>query len=1102
MPTVYNWSELDLITVFGGGGANPPSFNPSFDTLHIDDPSISAAIIGFGIAGGTLSIFEFGSKTVTLDTPPYTLTAGNIIFADGSTLWYGDNSVTGPATDDADNVIVTGNGNDLLAGAGGNDQLFGGLGNDVLVARWHSITNLYGDDTFNGGAGKDFVDYADSNSSVTVHLGNETTPGFSVGGDGSPGTTLILDGIEGVFGTEFADTLNANSATQVSGRVNTDIVQIFEGFGGNDTINGATGDGRLTVLSYQFSDFAVNVDLNSGNASDGNGGFDTVNNIDGVIGSAFNDFISGSTFDDTASEVFHFFEGMAGNDVLNGSRFVYDHSPRQVVVNLSESAISGDFYGTGVITVNSNTARDGWDSLGGGTDALNGIDARGSKFNDTIIGSDEEDNWFEGGGGNDYIDGRGGIDDHEDTVEYLHATGGVYVNFALGTAQGIGGADNGVGVDTLLNVEGVRGSDFADSLVGGGVGALSLYHVEAFEGRAGDDTLNGGDADPLSLDIASYELSPSSVIVNLSDATINALGFDVAARTARDGYGIGGHPTGIDVLVNLNSATGSVFDDYLMGSSGDNWLQGLAGNDTIIGGAGIDTLICDTPDDLLDGVIVNLATGIVTDAQGDIDMVSGIEIVWGTFEADNITGDGNNNEFDGAEGDDTINGGGGSDTALYELEQAHVNLATGVALDGFGHTDTLISIENLVGSEFDDFFKGNAAANLLEGGAGNDTLDGGGGPDTMIGGAGDDTYIVNHAGDRVIEAAGGGNDTVITSVSMALPANVENILFTGGAGIIISGNAQANIIGGGASNDTLSGGAGIDTVSYALANKSVTINLETGTATGYGNDVLSGFENAIGGTKADTLIGNSGKNVLDGSGGADRMTGGIGGDTYIVDNVDDKVIETSNSTSVGALLLPGDPGPALAGAGAVADTVIAAVTYSLAKLQFVENLTLTSSAARATGNVLANKLTGNEGNNILDGKDGNDTLDGKAGSDRLLGGKGNDTLVWGEGDTIDGGAGTDKLKVSDSLDLVSLANDALRGIETIDMNGGGNDILTLNQQDVLDLSISTDTLTVLGNAGDVVNAAGFIQGAESGSFRTYTSGMATLLVESDVTVNI
>jgi Ca2+-binding RTX toxin-like protein len=447
------------------------------------------------------------------------------------------------------------------------------------------------------------------------------------------------------------------------------------------------------------------------------------------------------------------------------------------------------------------------------------------------------------------------------------------------------------------------------------------------------------------------------------------------------------------------------------------------------------------------GVIVNLQAGVVNDAHGDSDSIQAVENVLGTFLDDIIRGDSGDNVLDGAEGDDELAGRGGADTLI--------------------------------------------------GGAGNDTLDGGAGADRMIGGTGDDTYFVDDAGDRVIEGQNRGNDTVITSVSLSLPANIENILFTGGAGIVLTGNGKNNVIGGGASGDTLIGGAGVDTVSYALANKSVTVNLETNTATGYGNDVLSGFENATGGSRADVLIGNDGRNVLDGRAGADNMRGGFGNDTYVVDRGTDKVVEDSNTAS--GLMIPGvDAGDAK---GGTIDTVIASVNYSLAKVAFVENVTLSGKAARATGNALANKLTGNAGADTLDGGKGNDTLDGGAGGDRLLGGVGTDVLAWGAGDRADGGAGTDTLKAkSGDLDLTALADTVITNVETVDLRGGKAVALTLAAADVLALN-GADTLRVLGDANDVVNAVGFAaQGDPTGGFQRYTSGAAMLLVDADMQV--
>lgn len=1137
---IINWSSLSNGTVFGGGGLNPPSFDPSVDTLHFDDPSIPAAMVASYSPDGVTSVFSYGGKTVTLDTGPYTLSSApsltaNITFAGSGIFVYGDNINSGATPDDGANTLIGGSGDDFLAGGGGADTVFGGGGNDFLAVSGDSLTQAFGNDTLNGGADPgDFFGYIQSVAGATINLGNETANGSAAGGDDTTGggSTLTLIGIEGVFGTDYADVINANSSTLISGRT-TDIVQFIEGGGGNDVITGAAGVGRLTVLSYRFSPGGVNLGLEPGTTyNDGFGGMDTFSNIDGVLGSAFSDsMFVGASSGNSPDEIYQFFEGMAGNDNLGGGRTAYDHSPFKVVVNLSESAITGDFFGTGTIAVNTGTARDGWDSMGGGTDTLNGlIDARGSNFDDTLVGGEEDDNWFEGMGGDDYIDGGGDPNGSEDTVEYIHATDAVYVHLGSGTAYGRFG-DSGIGTDTLVNIEGIRGSDFDDQLIGGGVGATIRYHVEFFQGLAGNDTLDGGDSSSASVDIAVYDNDPSAVIVNLSSVSISSANGPVEAGTARDGYGVNGNSAGIDKLVNINGAGGSRFNDTLVGGAGDNWLSGSEGADSIVGGAGSDTVIFDGPEDFGNGVIVNLGARTATDAFGDIDRLVGIENVWGTFLDDTITGDGQDNDIDGDGGDDIINGGDGIDTAFYQFPDDNgvtVNLTAARAADGMGGEDTLSNIENIVGSENDDHLVGNDVANVLEGsdgnddidgrggndtligGGGNDGLDGGTGNDRLVGGTGNDTYYVDSASDRVIEAAGaaGGNDTVITSVSMGLPLNVENIIFTGNASIVISGNAQNNVIGGGANDDTLSGGAGIDTVSYELATAPVVINLATNSATGQGTDVLAGFENATGGSGADVLIGNNNSNELNGSRGADTMRGGFGNDTYFVDRATDVVREDSNSTP-GALMLPGEStdgaGPGFAGVSGITDTVIAAVNYSLSTAAFVENLTLSGAAARATGNALANRLTGNEGNDTLSGGGGNDTLNGGAGTDLLKGDTGNDIMVWASADSYDGGGGSDTLKVSSgNLNLTAVDNAKVRNVEQIDLTGGGFNTLTLDLQDVLAISSTTNELIIRGTAGDTVNFVGD-QGtfnAVSGGLNRYSfiGGGGVLLIDADITV--
>ena len=184
-------------------------------------------------------------------------------------------------------------------------------------------------------------------------------------------------------------------------------------------------------------------------SSDGDGGTDTLSNIEGLYGSKFNDRLiggnaaNGVTVGDGLSEIFR---GDAGNDTIDGGqgydRVDYTSSTAGVVVTLNDTL--------------DGTASDGL----GGTDVLRNIEGvRGSAFNDTLTGSDTAAfESFEGREGNDSIDGKGGID----RVDYQNSKGAVTVNLAANTAS-----DGYGGTDTLLNIESVRGSrDFNDSITG------------------------------------------------------------------------------------------------------------------------------------------------------------------------------------------------------------------------------------------------------------------------------------------------------------------------------------------------------------------------------------------------------------------------------------------------------------------------------------------------------------------------------------------------------------------------------------------------------------------------------------------------------------
>src|SRR5260221_309385 len=283
-----------------------------------------------------------------------------------------------------------------------------------------------------------------------------------------------------------------------------------------------------------------------------------------------------------------------------------------------------------------------------------------------------------------------------------------------------------------------------------------------------------------------------------------------------------------------------------------------------------------------------------------------------------------------------IDGGVGTDTVDYDgyaWSAVTANLATGVVSGGGAGgvgSATLVSIERFVGGDYNDSITGSGVANELFGAGGNDTIDGGGGADTLRGGVGDDTYIVNDAAASVVENAGEGIDTVLTSVGLTLADNVENLTATGSAAVSLVGNNATNVIHGNdadnyilgrAGDDTMyghggndnfdmstggtgntgtrfiDGGDGTDTVDYdGYAWSAVTANLATGAVTGggiggVGSATLVSIERFVGGDYNDSITGSSGANELfgaggndtiDGGGGADTLHGGTGSDTYVL----------------------------------------------------------------------------------------------------------------------------------------------------------------------------------------------------------------------------
>lgn len=339
-----------------------------------------------------------------------------------------------------------------------------------------------------------------------------------------------------------------------------------------------------------------------------------------------------------------------------------------------------------------------------------------------------------------------------------------------------------------------------------------------------------------------------------------------------------------DILPNLLlGAVVGIGDDTVSGLGGNDTLVGWTGNDVLIGGTGADTLIggiinivgtigtlavtgIDTASytgssagvdvDLdeagsfaivLGGITIGL-TGTTTGHGGDAegDRISGVMNLTGSDHEDalggnnlvNILNGGRGDDYlQGREGGDTLNGASGIDTAVYVDSAAGVmvDLAAGTASLGDAAGDTLISIENLIGSDFADVFAGSNFANRLDGRDGDDTMSGGNGADVLLGGAGVDTLLGGNGDDAL--KGGAGDDT-------------------------ITGEAGRDRVVGEDGNDTLLGGAGSD---YLLG--------------GNGEDLLNagiGYNHSEGGAGADifqfTTLGSGATAIMDWEAGIDKIS--------------------------------------------------------------------------------------------------------------------------------------------------------------------------------------------------------------------------------------
>ena len=801
-----------------------------------------------------------------------------------------------------------------------------------------------------------------------------------------------------------------------------DVVFAVWDAGGTDTFDfsGYTQDQIIDLRAGAFSsvggltgNVAVAIGVMIEQAIGGSG-------ADTIFGNSADNVLTGGAGDDTI-------DGGLGFDiaVFSGERSAYTISEVDGVItvtgadgtdtlrNIERLQFSDQTFTPTVYTGPLDLVGDWFDNVITGGDQNDSL--TGSGGDDTLSG-EAGDDILDGGVGNDLLEGGLGDDtlrggSGSDTAIYTSASGGITLDLDILTAQATGGA----GTDTISGIENILGSAFADTLSGnassnrlvGDAGNDTLNGLagdDLLQGGAGNDILDGGDGS----DTVSYADASAGVVVGVSV--------------------VGGQVTGgagTDTLVSIENIVGSAFSDSLVGDGGVNWLVGDLGNDSLDGAAGDDWLSGGLGDDVLTG------------------------------------GDGND-WLTGGLGDDVLTGGDGTDTADFSDATSGVsvnlNLASVQNTGGAGN-DTLNSIEDLVGSGFDDDLTGTSGNNRIIAGAGNDRVVAGLGDDYADGGAGRDTLDFSGAASGIFVYlyysgswnTGQGTDTFV---------NFENVdgsqfgdyIYSGYTGGQFSGNDGNDIFGVivvASGVHEFDGGNGSDQLYIAAGalGMRIDLNITDVQIAGENQIRIQNIENLTTGSSNDLLFGTSGNNVLSGGDGFDFLDGREGDDTLIGGFGDDTLVGRA-----GADALYGEAGNDVLYGGDNADTLSGGDGAD-----FVDGGNGNDSLS---GDLGSDILVGRFGNDTLFGGDGADTLYGSAGADTLYGDAGNDILDGGDqADTLDGGVGDDTL-------YGRYGNDVLRG-------GDGNDTLDGGVgADFLDGGEGNDTLTGGINIDTLVGRAG------------------------------
>lgn len=318
---------------------------------------------------------------------------------------------------------------------------------------------------------------------------------------------------------------------------------------------------------------------------------------------------------------------------------------------------------------------------------------------------------------------------------------------------------------------------------------------------------------------------------------------------------------------------------------------------TIVGTAGRD-VISGTPNA---DVIVGL------EGNDNIAALGGSDVVCGGPGTDELYGGAGTDRLDGGVAADRIEGGPDDDIVTYKGHSAGVFVDLGEYQGGDG--DTLIDLENIIGSPHGDHLEGNDGVNAIHGLEGGDTLVGRGGADTLsdssvsladinhfAGGAGDDHLIGGggddraayffsaspvHADLRANTVTGEGTDTLSSTIDGVHGSLWSDTLLGDAGRNVLTGESGNDYIVGGGGDDELDGGDGKDMASWALVTGPVFVDLAHEYSSGDGYDRVVHVEDVTGGSGSDTLRGDTGPNFIDGYFGTDTCAGGGGADTFL-----------------------------------------------------------------------------------------------------------------------------------------------------------------------------------------------------------------------------